>query len=291
MFLIASYHLLLMKVLRIFMDRTCFRVTMLLLFFSLVFLICLPLLLGWDLHDGRKYIVPPIYFENSLKCAIAVAVPLTLDALWDICLVSSLRPFCIFLLLGVSIPNIIFLSAQMSPAQYFIFFQLRYVICANICYSHLFIYGDPLFRQPPFVAMTILNNLTAILFTWASYLSLRHFKIVVILFYVGFILGCLIFSFYVILWIFKLSKLKSDEISNDDRRSIAYIFSMGIVGVSFIVMIFIYGTYVLTIDMYMYLTTCTYVSLAFMVSVWLLHGRIIRLEIEQSKVRLPLPPL
>ena len=254
-------------------------------------LLCFPLIFNWKLmnDDIRTYYFPE-YFEDSLKYAIAAAVPLIVDSMLDMSLTSLFRPLRVILLLAVTIPNIVFINITFSPATYFVLFQLRYMICACICYVHLFVYGDEFFRRWHFIVMTILNNFSAVIFTWASFTT-TYFRILVIFFYVGFAIGCVMFSYYVMLWCAKLTKLQSNEISNDDRRCGAYLFSMGIVGISFIVMIILYGPYIITAELYPYLTTCTYVSLAFIVSVWLLHGRIIRLEIEKSKVRLALPPL
>ena len=262
-----------------------FRVSVILIaqFLLSGFLLCLPLVLNWKSHN-LTYVNGdiPEYFEDAMKYAIAAAIPLIIDSMIDMSFTSLFRPFRVILLLAVTIPNFVFILCKLHPAVYFVSFQLRYMICACICYLHLFLH-DEIFRRWHFIVLTVVGNLTTVIYTWSSFTT-TYLSILVALYYVSLIIGFIMFSYYVGVWVMKVSKLRSCEVTNDDRRCGAYIFSMGIVGVSFIFMAVLYGPYIVDKDIYPYVTTCTYISLVFTVSIWLLHGRIIRLEVEQAKV-------
>ena len=240
------------------------------------FLLVIPLIFQWKIGSSDVSSADCSVTISIVSCLI-VSIPLTLDSICDILSSPLLQPFQLFLLFGITVPNIVFLSVSFTPEVLFIAFQIRYLFCGVICFLHLTRYGDPIFHRWNFKAMGVINSLVLVGFSWSSFNIAISNEIILILLCCGYVISSLMNFYFVLLWYRK--HLKFNNKKQELRCGVCF-FPMMFLMIGFLIISLLYGH-----NLPMYLTSCNYISMMFILLVWLFHGRNARFEIRKANVR------
>ena len=221
--------------------------------------------------------------KASIIAALSIMVPMILDSAIGLRSGAAYRSSHLTMCLGNAVPLLVFSTLSLKPDVLYVICQLRYLICIIFCHKKLSTLGGSLFRRW-FTVACIVNGTSIMLFTWTIFSSTWIRDVLTILVWVGFVAGFIFLTCVAIMWFRKMSSLRLVDITKEDSCLGAYLISMEFVQIAFVIMLFIYGPCINEVDMPSYVTTCNYVSTVSVLLAWLLCGRIIRLDLKQTKV-------
>ena len=234
------------------------------------------------LSNDRVLLAP--YFRDSLIFGAAIAIPILIDAVADTIASHEICSLRAIFLIGLNIPNVIFLIVDCSPGFSVVMIQCRVVFCACICQIQLCRYGGKTFCNWQFVMTSLIINFCGVLSCWCSF-SKTFFNLYLLLFYICFLMGTILFLRFVYLWYHLLSSRRSyNDITNLERSCSVYLMAFGGGCSGLIILFFLFGALNDMRENSYFLASYTFIDICVMLYIWFFHGRILRLDMIHTKV-------
>ena len=258
---------------------------------------CIPLALRWKFDYGEwvdgtapiNYALNSLDFKYSLVASVAVSCPLYIDLLLDVALASKWNMKNIVrmtIVTALFFPDAILLKFSgnsIGPEILDTIIHSRGVVGLSAALVHLYNYGAPILNS----RLLLLCYLLIIIGGGLSCLSPYYesepddlYFVCTIVFITAFSIG----TYLVIRWFIHLYRLGFHRITGDQYTCNIYISSLAVAGISLLVMRFILGPPIGPETNSTYLTISTYLEIITTLNISLLHGRLIRLEMFDTKV-------
>ena len=262
-----------------------------------LFVNCIPIALRWKFDYGDWVVgMAPIEralvsldFKYSLVASVAVSCPLYIDLLLDVASASKwdlkniVRMTIVSALFFPDIMLLIFSGNSFGPEILDTIIHSRGVVGLSAALVHLYNYGAPILNSKLLLLCYLLIIIGGVLSCLSPYYSSQSYDLY-LLYSSLFITACCIGTYLVVRWFLHLYRLGFHRITSDQYTCNIYISSLFVAGLSLLVMGFIYGPPISPETNANYLTISTYLEIITTLNISLLHGRLIRLEIFDTKV-------